>query len=107
MECAASECLMAKGAFEVRGLKKLDDKVANDCATHMSMLSHGSNLIHMQLSTAAIMSSELHTAESAFQWLNEVGRYHALIAGNSSHCKTELTKLLHTLNHNDSSHTPE
>ena len=98
---------MTKDAFEVRRLKKLNDKVANDCTAHMGVLSHGPNLIHMQLSTAAIMSSELHTAESAFQCLNEVGRYHALIAGNSSHCKTELTKLLHTLNHNDSSHTPE
>ena len=40
VECAASECLMAKSALEIPGLEKLDDEVANNCATHVSMLSH-------------------------------------------------------------------
>ena len=40
VKCAASRCLMAKNALEIPGLEKQDDKVANDCATYVSMLSH-------------------------------------------------------------------
>ena len=83
VQSVASKCLMTKNALEILSLEGLHDKVAKDGAAHVSILSHWQILVHMQLPVAAIAGSELHTTQSTFQWLNEVGQYHGPIQRSS------------------------